>query len=242
MIDNSKLGRPVVQSVTNSEHTGEVIKYISSISDLPAVGLAGVTYKVNNSDTTYTYNSTLGKYKGSAYVAFDALGNSTNVVSASGTPLASTSFSMVGGSAVVNSTQSGSEVILGTVAIPANSMGKNGVIRWRFKWSHTNTSTSKTIFVRLGPLGTTSDTIVMTGSSTGNAAGDMMGEIANRNNTSSQIACTNNALVLGPTSAPFFETTVNTTANLFLSFGGFVTDTATTLKLESYFVEILSRA
>jgi len=52
-------------------------------------------------------------------------------------------------------TGSTSEAVLATIAVPANAMGPNGVLRITTHWSHTSNANAKTLLVRFGgPSGT----------------------------------------------------------------------------------------
>ena len=189
---------------------------------------------------TISVNSAAGAKGNEANFVTDSNGNVTGLEAPNGSIVRT--FAQVDGSAVAVATQSTSEVILGQVQIPAGLIGANGVLRYTFKFSHSSGSNSKTIRVRFGTAGTTSDSLVLDGATTSNIAGVFWGEIANRNSASSQICGPNNSLSVGGTTVALRTASIDTTSATYVSFGALNTSGADTFTLESYFVEVLSRS
>jgi hypothetical protein len=99
------------------------------------------------------------------------------------------------------------ETNLASLKIPANSMGKNGVVEVVALWSYTNSANVKSLFHRLGVSpGIGGTTVVGTIGSTATATAQSMVIVRNNNAANAQVAWTAS---LNPFSS---STTANTTA------------------------------
>lgn len=144
---------------------------------------------------------------------------------------------VVGQSAVaVSHTGSTSETALATVTIPAGAMGANGRLRILTTWSTTNDASNKTYRVRLGGIGGTAFTAAVSASL---ASMKLLTEIANRNAANSQVGGPANYSGLGGSGAAVVTAAINTASAQDIVITGELADSADTITLESYCIEVL---
>lgn len=130
------------------------------------------------------------------------------------------------------------KTLLGTVTIPANSVGPNGVIRITTNWSHTDNANTKTLGIEFD--GQTYGSIA----AASQIRTHTMTTIYNRNSASSQIGGCNsgNATGFGQSTSNQITSSVDTTVDKDIKFYGTLTNTGDTITLESYLVEVLYHA
>jgi len=130
------------------------------------------------------------------------------------------------------------ETVLSTVTIPGGSIGPNGVIRIYSLWSNTNDASGKTARIRLNGLGT--QAVMGAALSTSGVYADYR-QVHNANSESSQKVM--QFTFLGGFGASTTVTTgaIDTTADISLVFTGQLTDTADTISIEAYTVEVCYR-
>lgn len=140
--------------------------------------------------------------------------------------------------AAVAHTGTSAETILATVPVPGGALGPNGQLRVTVLWSVTNSANNKIFRVRLGGL---SGTAFLATTLTTTAAQRGQVQIANRNAQNSQIAgiANNNAGGWGQMGGGTFSGSVDTSQNQDLVFTAELVNSAETISLESYLVELL---
>lgn len=130
----------------------------------------------------------------------------------------------------VNLTGTLAATVLATVAVPANALGKNGLLRITTTWSITNSANDKTIAIRFG--GTAISSSVVTTASTYQE----QRVIQNRNATNSQVFQFGGAAFTG---SPIGTMAKDTTAAQNIDIVGQLANVAETITLEAYSVELL---
>lgn len=137
--------------------------------------------------------------------------------------------------AAVSVTGTTTETTLATIAVPANAMGPNGVLRVTTYWSHTNNANTKTLRTKFG--GATLVSPAPTASSTSRH----LIEVANRNATNSQIVPPNalaTSSAFGASGTAFSTFAIDTTAAQNITLTGQLANAADTITLEGYLVEL----
>ncbi len=130
------------------------------------------------------------------------------------------------------------ETVFATIAIPANSLGLNGLLRVTMNFSCTANANNKTLRLRLGgAAGTAIYTNIITTTTTGSFATVMM---LNRNSTSSQISIASGSRSdnILTTQSPA-TAVVDMTASQDLVIAGQLANGADTLTLEAYVIEYM---
>lgn len=137
-------------------------------------------------------------------------------------------------SVAVPLTGSTTETTLATISIRGGSLGANGRLRITTLWSFTNNANSKTFRVKLG------GTQIWSRAESANLSAHHMIAMSNRNSASSQV--TNSGSTgggWGPVGASVATTAINTASTQNLTITGELVNSADTLTLESYLVEVL---
>jgi len=129
------------------------------------------------------------------------------------------------------------ETPLATIAIPAGAMGPNGQLRVTTQWSYTNSANGKTLRVRFGGGAGTS---YLAQAVAATASAQFQNRIGNRGAANSQVGNSNTAF--GTTTAGVVTSAVDTSAGVNLVITGQVANTAETVTLESYLVELFHGA
>ncbi len=148
----------------------------------------------------------------------------------------------VGGTSVLSHTGNTNETVLATVAVPANSMGANGVLRVRSVWTVTNNANNKTRRIRFGAAGAgTGGTVALGFASASTGSAQHFTQIQNRAATNSQAGMQTGAGSGGFAEASTGATTlaIDTTAATELAITGQLASGADTITLEIYSVELL---
>lgn len=129
------------------------------------------------------------------------------------------------------------ETALATIAIRAGIMGTNGQLRVTTLWSLTNNANAKTCRVRLGGISGT----VFQGASIASAASwQGLSHIRNRNSASQQVSMSAGPSISFSTSTSAVVTaTIDTAQAQDLVLSGQLGNSADTITLESYTVELL---
>lgn len=138
--------------------------------------------------------------------------------------------------AAVSGAADTNENILGTITIPANALGANGILRYWAQFTVNNNANAKTVRARFNGIGGTIFYSASMASAVSNYTG--MFYIANRNATNSQVGLASNGLTLANGNAVItsaVDTTVATTLVLTVQ-KGVAGDTMT---LEAYGAEII---
>jgi|GEM_PF-2577904 len=129
-----------------------------------------------------------------------------------------------------------SETALATISVPANVMGTNGILRVTSQWSYTNSANNKTLRTRLGGLsGTSFWGRVLTTS----AGIRVQQEIQNQNSANSQIAFNAGSQSWDITSGAAATGSVDTTSTQSLVLTAQLANSAETITLERYLVELI---
>jgi hypothetical protein len=126
------------------------------------------------------------------------------------------------------------EFVLATISIPANSMGANGRLRILTHWSYTNSANSKSLRVRWGG---SSGTVCSSQSVTTTAAFGSECFVQNRNATNSQVCGMTVSSGLG--TGTINTASQDTTGAIDLVITGQLTNSAESVNLEGYCVELI---
>jgi len=146
---------------------------------------------------------------------------------------------MVGSlSVAVSVTGTTNETVLSTVTIPGGSIGPNGIIRIYSLWSNTNDATGKTARIRLNGLGT--QAILGANLSTSGVYADLR-QVHNVNSESSQKFQQFSFLAGLGASTTVTTAAINTASDISLVFTGQLADSADTISIEAYTVEVCYR-
>jgi hypothetical protein len=146
--------------------------------------------------------------------------------------------------AQVASTNTTSEEVLVTVAVPANAMGANGFLLADLVWNCTSNANVKTARVRFGASGAgTGGTVFNSPALTSTSGARFLARIANRNATNSQVggsAPTNiTGLATGAANAP--TSAIDTTAASEIAVTSQKATGTDSMTLESYTVWLYYR-
>lgn len=141
----------------------------------------------------------------------------------------------IGHSAVpISLTGTTTATLLATIAVPANSMGPNGIVRVRGHWSMTNNANSKNMAIRWG----LANTNLFSGGFASQASLRADVEVQNRNGTGSQLipAVSTSASFgfLGAVTADSQDTTIAQR----IQFVGTLSNAGDTMTLESFTVDL----
>lgn len=132
-------------------------------------------------------------------------------------------------------TGTASETVLATIAIPAASVGVNGSLRITTLWSLTNNANAKTLTWKIG------GTSIGASNVPSFASNRHQIEIRNRNALNSQITQGgNSAGGWGPSATANLATAIDLSVTQNLTISGTLANTADTITLEAYTVEILN--
>lgn len=143
-------------------------------------------------------------------------------------------------------TQTGTaqEIILATIAIPANAMGLNGVLTIEAAWSYTNSANVKTLRTRLGAtgLGATGTIYGALAPTTTNVSNDRR-RIQNRGATNSQVGTMSSGSGSsgggwGTGAAVLVTSALDTTAASEIVLTGQLATSTETMTLEAYLVTL----
>lgn len=129
------------------------------------------------------------------------------------------------------------ETVLATISVPAGAMGANGRIRISTLWTANNDASAKLVRVRLGGIGgTIYGQVTLANVNTGRISV----EIANRNSANSQVGNTYMGTGgWGTTTTAVVTGAVNTAAATTIVLTVELADSADTVTLESYCVELM---
>lgn len=127
------------------------------------------------------------------------------------------------------------EDTLATIAVPANAMGANGLVRLTTHWSMTSSANNKTGRVRLGG---TSGTAHQSAVWTTTAAARLKGEVANRGAVNSQVGGQESLTTAAGVTAVVTTSAIDTSVATSLVITGQKASSGETLTLESYLVEL----
>lgn len=143
---------------------------------------------------------------------------------------------VIAASAVASTTLTGTaaETTLTTVTVPGNSMGANGVLIITTQWKFTGTANTKQVKTKFG--GTIYGDVT-------NASAILSHrhqvQIANRNSTSSQVGNTSSQTNFAGNGTTVVTSAIDTTADQNIVFTGQLVNTADSITLESYTIELL---
>lgn len=161
-------------------------------------------------------------------------------VDAAGRPVLYPSWVVLATSAVaVSHTGNTSDTALATISIPAGLMGANGIIRVTHLWSVTNNANNKTPRVWLNGLSGTAFLSTNLAS-----VQTWQGEtiIRNRNSQSSQVGHNAGAFPFSSTTGAIATATIDTSVAVDLVLSGILANSADTITLQGYTVELLSKS
>lgn len=193
-------------------------------------------------DGTFSFKVANGQYKLSCSDTASPLHNKIITLVDSARPDQSNVASPIGvvrvlgrSGTAVSAPADTSEDILGTVTIPANWMGKNGMLKILSLWSCTNNANVKTARIRLGGIGGTAyETVALAN----NAAAQSYEVIWNANSTNSQVG--SGAVGFGATATANITSAIDTTVDQTIVFTGQKATAGDTLTLAGYVVELFS--
>jgi hypothetical protein len=137
-------------------------------------------------------------------------------------------------SVAVSHTGSVTETTLATITVPADTMGNNGRLRITAHWSYTNDASNKITRIRFN------GSQLVSATNTTTAQQRQQIELANQNSLSAQIVSIPGAPTgFGTTTTAILTHTIDTSADRNITITGELADTADTITLQSYVVEIL---
>ena len=129
-------------------------------------------------------------------------------------------------------TGTAAETTLATITVPANTMGANGRIEIETLWSYTNSANNKQLRIKFGSLTAQNITATNTNSLRVSCF------VANRNNTSAQVAPPNSSTGSGATTNSVQTAAIDTTASVSIAITGQLANTGETITLEGYIVRL----
>jgi len=148
------------------------------------------------------------------------------------------------GGVAVPLTGTTSETVLATVSIPAGALGLHGTVRVTAYFSMTNNANNKTPRIRFGAAGAGTSGASIQGPTLPSVAGyRMQGEIHNRGAVASQVyspAGLGNGGWSSSTGANPSTATIDTSAATEVAITGVLTNSADTITLEYYLVEVIT--
>ena len=143
-------------------------------------------------------------------------------------------FIVLGSSAVAAShTGDTNPSTLATIAVPANAMGANGVLRITAQWSFTNNANAKMTAISFAGTAFCSQSIA------GGASARSQTQIANRGAANSQVGQTPAQANFGGAAGAVTTAAIDTTQAQSISIGVTLANAADTATLESYLVELM---
>jgi hypothetical protein len=147
---------------------------------------------------------------------------------------------VLGQSFVSHSTSSTSEVVLATVAIPANAIGPNGCLRITSLWNTPVTANTRTPRVRFGASGAGTGGTIYGSMAVVSTANEMRSTIiGNKNSAALQVGGTiGGSGGWGATTSSSASSSVDTTAASEVVFTGQLANGADTVTLVGYIVEV----
>jgi len=213
------------------------LTYISANLDATLVALAAVTFAANKGlyatgpDAFATFDLT---------AAGRALLDDADAAAQRATLGLDAVWRPVGQSSVAASvTGTTSETTLATIPIAAGAMGNNGRLRITALWTVPNNANNKTARARLGVSGPQ----VITATVTTQASLLVSRDVGNRNSASAQVCYgAGQTGSIGPSTTAVSTFTVNTAAAFDVCLTATLGNSADTMTLESYSVEILYAA
>lgn len=128
------------------------------------------------------------------------------------------------------------ETTIATVAVPAEAMGANGILRIVSDWTFTNSANIKTLSARLGGIGGTAFTAWQ---QTTNAFGRMETYVSNRNDAAIQKSQGLNFSGFGGTAQTLVTGAINTANAQDLVLTGTLANSGESITLEGYIVDLL---
>lgn len=128
------------------------------------------------------------------------------------------------------------ENVLATITIPANAMGPNGSVRIWTSWTYTNGADDKTPRIRFGGA---SGTVYFSTTATTTATVSTVTTISNRGAANSQVGNLNAASPFQASTGALITSSVDTAADTTVVITGQKENSANTLTLESYLVELI---
>lgn len=132
------------------------------------------------------------------------------------------------------------ETVLATIAIAANRMGANGIIKVTSTWSHTNNANNKTMRIRLGGL---AGTALLNTTVTTTLTSQTVQYISNRNSALSQVSFTSATMAAFTTTTGGLATaSQDTAAPQDLVLTGLLANAGDMITLERYVVEVYYQA
>jgi len=162
-----------------------------------------------------------------------AVGNLTFTTAGLGT------WSVLASSAVaVPHTADTTETVLANISIPANTLGANGILRISAIYTMTNNGNNKIMRVRLGGVGGTAFTAITVTAITNYA---LVSWIQNRNAVNIQVGKDPAQGSYGSGTGSLVTGAINTTSAQNLVLTGQLGNSADTIQLEAYYVELLSK-
>lgn len=211
-------------------------------SDAPMLLLQHVTSGVNQVElrNSVTGAAVSARANGSdTNIDFDVRGKGVGVVTHNGLPVSTLSFTAASATSHTGNT---TETILKTIAIPADTLGANGLLKIRASGTITSSANNKTIRFRLG--GISGDVLASALVYTTNATWFAEIDVQARNSTSSQKAMgwTNRGTDGLLTRAGPTTTTRDTTTALDLVITGELASAGESISVDDYTVEIFKKA
>jgi hypothetical protein len=141
---------------------------------------------------------------------------------------------VLGASAVATShTGDTNPSTLATIAVPANAMGANGMLRITAQWSFTNNANAKVTSISLGGTAFGSQSIASSASARSQT------QIANRGASNSQVGPTPAQANFGGAAGAVTTAAIDTTQAQSITIGATLANAADTATLESYLVELM---
>lgn len=129
------------------------------------------------------------------------------------------------------------EEILATIPLPSGLLSRNTRVEVETQWSVTNSANTKTLRVRLGTTGISSDLITTNSLSTGHAAARYLTAVTNRNNLAAQTF--HQSAQIGASGAAVGALTANTAVLQNIYITGQKATAGETLTLVSYVVRLV---
>lgn len=137
-----------------------------------------------------------------------------------------------------------SETVLATVPVPSGIMGANGILRVTMLWGFDTSANNKIGRMRFGAsgAGTSGTAYFSTGNQTTNLAYRAQNQIENRGAANSQVGHHSATSGFAVVNANIVTSAIDTTAGAEIAFTAALASGGDAMRLESYLVEIMSRA
>lgn len=148
------------------------------------------------------------------------------------------STAVVLGQSAAGSSHTGdtNEFVFATVTVPANKMGAKGVLRITTLWTVTNNANAKTPRIRLGGV---SGTAFYSASVPNVQTVQLQTIIRNRDVTGSQVSHASSSGSFSTSTAAVVTGSIDTTAAQDIVISGQLGNSADTISLEAYLVEVI---